>query len=90
MSNEMIEHVARAVSPSWFDELIETPKGPGHILDNYHGQYERYRTAARDRARVAITALREPNEGMLQAVEPWLDRDNAVGFWRAMIDAALK
>ena len=53
-------------------------------------------TAAHGLARIAIAAMREPTEAMIEArydQEPPdqpIDKHSAVAVWQAMIDAALK
>jgi hypothetical protein len=96
----MVERVAQATWEEWrtldiaapscrdlpFDELLRLAALPdgkpaAQIL-----------SAARSQARVAIAAMREPTEAMLEAANrEWDGRMSfrSTGAWRAMIDAAL-
>lgn len=75
----MIERVAESQAKFDGRSLIGMPRG----------ERERYL----ERARLAIAAMREPTEGMIEAGDiPDCDAPHkpADGVWRAMIDAALE
>lgn len=94
--SEMIERVARAILNAslqsagravlWTDEPSDWP--PEHSRDE-----------ARQCARAAIAAMREPSDGMLNATLGLIDtgdrgthfdrEEQATGIWQAMADAAL-
>lgn len=74
----MVERVARALHPEIFKDF--GGHGPGECPD-----CDEQRELARELARAAIEAMREPTQRMLDAT--WTD---ASAFtWRTMIDAAL-
>lgn len=96
---EMVERLARKFDPDLW-ERIDADILAGRWLDSAH----RARAAALNRARDAITELREPTEAMAkQGSRGWLnvlDRTDcgkeserytraAARTWNAMIDAAL-
>jgi len=77
---EMSERVAKALfltnNPrlSWEEQSTKSPVS----VDIY-----------RLLAKIAIEAMREPNDEMLNLVTPW-NRKKTKAFWQAMIDEALK
>lgn len=85
----MIERVARALFKEEWDSKSSEP---------WENAYDDEREAWLKSARAAIGAMREPTPEILKVIEFDLPadgfnveylRDEAPGYWRAMIDAAL-
>lgn len=85
MSGEMVERVAKA---QWELDCKSSDRAAWEDADNEH------RLAAMELAHIAIKAMREPTEGMVDAgydftADPcW--REDFIKAWQAMIDEALK
>jgi hypothetical protein len=77
--SEMVDRVAKALWESSDDTEMGAP------WENLTGHW---RKTYEDMARVAIAAMREPTQAMLDAgpVEPYMD----AYVWAKMIDAALR
>lgn len=81
MTAEMVERVARAIGEALFGYYEPLEDGDSSSS-----------AQARLAARTAITAMREPTEGMVEASNrEWDGRmsHRSSGAWLAMIDAAL-
>ena len=76
MASEMVERVARTLWADADDFDFDT-RGP------------ETQKRIRNRARLAIAAMREPTQAMADTVAG-LTRAQAIELWRAMIDTALK
>ena len=90
--SEIVDRVAQAiherfvlqqdnpgVCPSWADLLADTPMGHEIAEEN------------RDLARIAIAAMREPTDAMVEACDGMIeDAASPYDTWRRMIDEALK
>lgn len=72
----MVERVARALVAARFNRP-------------FHMQSEDMRTNAREMARIAIEAMREPTLEMLGAIPGYSGRRYEQEVWRLMINAAL-
>ncbi|MEP0149994.1 hypothetical protein [Roseibium sp.] len=89
MAETMIERVARAMEPILFGGLPDGQCGPATA---------RARATAREKARAAIEAMREPTEAMVTIGACREDQDHDIfeeghiarEVWLEMIDAALK
>lgn len=82
MSESMIERVAKAMFPHFWDENME---GDDPYL------MPKIRGTAREKARAAIEAMREPTFEMVEApaaIE--IDPGTADDVWRAMISKAME
>ena len=84
MSESMVERVAKALFAG--DGLKHAASNVS--LDESWEMSPQYHEAYRRKARAAIEAMREPNEQMLGAGEPFADHPDWA--WQAMIDDALK
>ena len=91
--SEMIERVAMAIAADIEDGF------PRFTQQRWDELTELSRAAMRQRARVAITAMREPTEAMINVDVPlggygWSDNDcysaDPAQVWQAMVDEALK
>lgn len=83
MTESMVECVARA-SFAWWKEQNSRAA-------NFEDMNPDELEFALGHARVVIAAMREPTEGMLNAVDLRKERMMGSGYaWQAMIDAALK
>jgi hypothetical protein len=81
--SEMIERVARAIDPSlWvvIDRLTKQQYDLAWVADS--------RRLSFDRAKAAVTAMREPTQLMVKVGRSWSDSDADLIFSK-MIDAAL-
>lgn len=78
--SEMVERVARAI---YF-------RGDDQGDTAWHHCQLWHRDVAREQARAAIEAMREPTEAMVKAAYGRERTGTERGNWRAMIDAALK
>jgi hypothetical protein len=82
MSGEMVKRIARILEPQAWAAL-----GIGDTLI-----YENRRISSLRKAALAIAAMREPTEAMIEASNrEWDGRmsHRSSGAWQAMIDAAL-
>jgi hypothetical protein len=88
--SEMLERVAKAIDPDAF-----APRAPGHEVGKCP-DCDAHVTAAMERARAVIEALREPTPDMLADEDvsaSWRGCPTCIGLrdgWRTMIDIALK
>lgn len=78
--NEMIERIARA---------IHATKDDMTVYPWWHGNVDQCRLS-RALARAAITAMREPTDGMVIAGCHHENLGDMAGRWQAMIDKALE
>ena len=76
--NEMVEKVARAIDPNAWNDWYYPEK-----------QRADWQSFARNRARAAIAAMREPTKAMFEAVATEGYSDDAIPGWDIMINAAL-
>lgn len=97
MTTEMIERVARALSPNYDDADMCAYLAKSHGTTASAVQLT-LREAAHAKARAAIEAMREPTEAMCLAPDSAdicvdqfpINSAEAKSCWQAMIDAALK
>lgn len=90
MSNEMIERVARQAYIGWCSMMAEKGKV---VLAKFEDLNESELKWAYEYARIAIEAMREPTEAMINVglkATPVLYAAIPSEVWKAMIDAALK
>jgi len=78
--SEMVERVARAMFED--DQFDYEPKMPTWEETGVREEYRR-------KARIAIEAMREPTEAMIDRGLAWPNSFVKTGVWLAMIDAAL-
>jgi len=95
--SEMVERVARAMldsEPTWTGEHWDDDRRltVREFLESTHLQ-DAIEVIARDAARAAIEAMREPTDGMVDAgyhrAKPYLGTETMAQAYRAMITAAL-
>lgn len=54
----LVEALARALKPLWFDTLQDPERGEYCVLDNYPGQHLKYQAAARAEANELVERLK--------------------------------
>jgi hypothetical protein len=77
--NEMVERVAVAMYRA----------NPEHKRNPFHKAERWLQDQAREMARAAITEMREPTFGMIEAMN-FLHKNEALKTWQDVIDEALK
>jgi hypothetical protein len=94
--SEMVERVARAIASGNGDDYDAIPASKAEWVEKrgeFGGRFRDFNQPRRndyvDMARAAIAAMREPTSKMICAALDSTDRAYS-GWWREMIDAALR